>query len=54
MIVSKPVKVEVEIEDLTTNCTYRYKGNSMKDCVEYFQSLFIGRRPYQVIHAKTL
>ncbi|PYY28199.1 hypothetical protein PIL02S_03345 [Paenibacillus illinoisensis] len=54
MIVSKPVKLEVEIEDLTTNCTYKYKGNSMQDCVEYFQSLFIGRRPYQIIHAKAL
>ncbi|WP_179088778.1 hypothetical protein [Paenibacillus odorifer] len=51
MIVSEPVKVEVEIEDLTTGCTYRYKGNSIKDCVGYFLSLFIGKRPYKIIHS---
>lgn len=54
MIVSEPVKAEVEIEDLSTGCSYIYKGNSIKDCVDYFLSLFIGKRPYKIIYAKNL
>lgn len=47
--VSKPVNVEVEIEDLVTRCTYIYEGASVSDCVNYFKSLFFGNRPYRVL-----
>ncbi len=35
MIVSNPVNVETEIEDLTTGCTYIYKGTFIEDWFIY-------------------
>jgi len=52
MIVSNPVKVMVEIEDLNTRCTYVYKGNNVEDCKQYFKSLFFGSRPYRILYTK--
>jgi len=49
MIVSKPINVETEIEDLTTGCTYIYKGASIEDCRKYFLSLFFGSRPHKIL-----
>jgi len=49
MIVSKPVKIEIEIEDLITHCTYVYSGEYLEDCIDYFQSLFFDKRPYKII-----
>jgi len=49
MTVSKPVKIETEIEDLTTGCTYIYKGTFIEDCRKYFLSLFYGNRPHKIL-----
>jgi hypothetical protein len=47
-IVSTPVKVQVEIEDLQTGCSYAYRGATEKDCVDYFQSMFIMPHQYHL------
>jgi len=39
----------LEIEDLTTECTYIYKGATIEDCVKYFKSMFFGNRPYKIL-----
>jgi hypothetical protein len=54
MVVSKPIRVLVEIEDMTTGCTYLYKGANVPDCVKYFQSLFFGNRKYKIIQCCTI
>ena len=54
MIVSKPLKVKVEIEDLTTGCSYLYSGESVEDCKKYFLSMFFGIRPYKVIYIENI
>ncbi|NRU52389.1 hypothetical protein [Clostridium beijerinckii] len=46
MVVSEPVKIELEIEDKQTCCTYIYKGENINDCIKYFQSMFFGEREY--------
>lgn len=52
MVVSLPIKIQCEIEDLETGCSYVYKGNSIKDCVVYFQDLFFGYRKYKILWYK--
>jgi len=54
LAISEPALVKVEIEDLKTGCTYLYKGNSISDCVSYFQGLFIGTRPYKILKSKSI
>lgn len=54
MVVSKPVKVELEIEDKETGCTYIYKGASINDCVKYFQQMFFDKREYKIVWCNTL
>jgi hypothetical protein len=54
MIVSKPVRVTVEIEDETTKCTYLYSGKCIKDCEDYFKSLFLNDRKYKIIYVNVL
>lgn len=52
MIVSEPVKVAVEIKDMSTGCTYVYKGNNLNDCISYFKSLFICEREYNILRCE--
>lgn len=52
MIVSNPVTVMLEIEDLQTGCTYVYKGATIEDCINYFQSLFFSARKYKILWVK--
>lgn len=54
MKVSDPENVKVELEDVVTNCTYVYTGKCIKDCTDYFLSMFIGKRPYRIIYTKFL
>jgi hypothetical protein len=54
MIVSKPIRIIVEIEDTQTGCTYVYKGANINDCVNYFQSLFFGKREYKILHCNII
>jgi hypothetical protein len=49
MVVSEPVKIELEIEDKQTGCTYIYKGENINDCIKYFQSMFFGKREYRIL-----
>lgn len=54
MIVSEPVKVMIEIEDMRTRCTYIYKGANVNDCVKYFQSMFFGIREYRILWSNSI
>lgn len=54
MLVSKPARVSVEIEDLNTQCTYCYTGKCVKDCEDYFLSLFLDKHPYKIIYVNVL
>ena len=54
MVVSEPQKVKVEIEDLTTGCTYVYSGECIEDCRKYFLSMFFGTRPHRIINKREL
>ena len=51
MIVSEPVKVNIEIEDKQTGCTYLYQGANINDCIQYFQSMFFGKREYKILNS---
>lgn len=48
-IVSKPFNVEVEILDEETECSYLYGGKCVKDCEEYFLSLFDKPHKYKIV-----
>ena len=44
--VSRPIKVQIEIKDLETECCYLYQGKSVIDCEKYFLNLFTSNRKY--------
>lgn len=41
-----------EIEDMTTGCTYIKRGDSIKECVKYFQDMFFIHRDYKILWIK--
>jgi len=53
MIVSKPIRVLVEIEDLETGCSYIYEGATKEDCINYFQAMFFTKRKYKFLQYQT-
>lgn len=54
MIVSRPVKIELEIEDIFTHCKYIYKGKTKEDCINYFENLFLGKVKYKILSEKEI
>jgi hypothetical protein len=49
-IVSKTVRVEVQIRDDLTGCEYTYFGACVADCEKYFLGLFCGNRKYTITY----
>jgi heat shock protein HspQ len=53
-VVSRPIAVKVEIEDLVRHKIYKYQGACVQDCEKYFLNLFLGQRKYKIVYVDVL